>query len=389
MEQGVEMSPNGVHFGVVVSTQYKKIDIGDLRAEIILSADAAEEKFWYVLDPDNRVFGCIGSREYFQIRETGKLTVKKDFLYIKAGDDEKRKAWELLSKNRKIRKLPVIDESGKLLYEYVRSVEAYYDGLEIRCGIYAQGNQEAPRPEKIVVSLTSYGKRMDMVHLAIKSMMEQTLKADAIVLYLAREDSDREIRQEKALIKAGLQIRRHVDDLKPHKKYFYAMREFPDCLIVTVDDDTIYDDRLLEDLYTSHQAYPEAVVCRRGHRMVKRDGQVAPYALWEGCVESRVPEKGICATGVGGILYPCGSFREAFLDKKGILKTSLCGDDLWLKAVELMEGVPVYAIGEIPAQVIAGSQEEALYVENADEKRNDVYLKRLQAYFGVNLADLF
>lgn len=377
------------HCGAVLNSHYNKIYIEDLKIDDILSATASEEKFWYVLHRDNTLAGCIGSREYLQICEKGQLAIKKDFLYIEAGKDEKQNAVKIFTENRNIRKLPVLDEKGTLLYEYIRSVEAYYEDLNIQCGINKAENTKEFRQEKIVVSLTSYGKRLDTVHLAIKSIMEQTLKADAIVLYIAEEDSSKEIRQEKSLTKAGLKIERHVNDLKPHKKYFYAMQEFPDHIVITVDDDTIYDDGLLADLYTKHMEYPEAVICRRGHRMSKQGGRVAPYDLWEGCVESRIPEKGICATGVGGILYPCGEYRKAFLDEKGIRETALCGDDLWLKTVELIEGVAVYAIGEVPVKVIEGSQEEALYVENADNKRNDEYLRKMQEYFKVNLADLF
>ena len=341
------------HCGAVRNSHFKKVYIDDLEVDIILSASASEEKFWYVLQKDGTLTGCIGSREYLQICETRQMVIKKNF------------------------------------YEYVRSVEAYYEDLEIQCGINVRGSNKDFRREKVVVSLTSYGKRLDTVHIAIKSIMAQTMKADAIILYIAKENSREKIRQEEELIKAGLRIERNVLDLKPHKKYFFAMQEYPEAVIVTVDDDTIYDDRLLEDLYTKHLEYPEAVICRRGHRMSKQDSRVAPYALWEGCVESMVPEKGICATGIGGILYPCGEYRKAFLDEKGILETSLCGDDLWLKAVELIKGVAVYAMGEIPARVIEGSQEEALYVENADNKRNDEYLNKLQDYFSINLADLF
>ncbi len=377
------------HCGARLNYDFKTVCLENCDPDLIVSADASEDKFWYVVNKDGTLAGCIGSKEYLQICETKQLILKEDFLYINAGEDEKQAAIKLFMENRKIRKLPVLDEQGTLLYEYVRSVEAYYEELDIQCGISQAENNKACQREKLVVSLTSYGKRLDTVHIAIKSIMDQSLKPDGIVLYLAEEDSEKEIRQEEALIKAGLRIVRNVKDLKPHKKYFYAMQEYSEAVIITVDDDTIYDDRLLEDLYIKHLEYPEAVVCRRGHRMRKQDGKIAPYNLWEGCAVSVIPEKEICATGIGGILYPCGEYRNAFLDEKGIWETSLCGDDLWLKAVELIKGVKVYAIGERPAKVIEGSQEEALYIENSDHKRNDVYLNKLQNYFGINLADLF
>lgn len=376
------------HCGAVLSSQFKKIYMEEMQLDIILEASAEEDKFWYVLHKDDTLAGCIGSKEYRQICETGKLSIKKDFLRINAGEDEKQTASEIFTKNSNIRKLPVVDENGKLLYEYVRSVEAYFEELNIGCGINNKDMGES-RQEKIVVSLTSYGKRLDKVHLVIKSIMSQSLKADAIVLYIAEEDSTKEIGQEKLLVKAGLQIVRNTKDLKPHKKYFYSMQEYSDSIIVTVDDDTIYDEKLLADLYAKHLEFPKAVICRRGHRIGKWDGRVAPYDLWDGCVKSKRPEKGICATGIGGILYPCGEYRKWFLDEKGILETSLCGDDLWLMAVELLHGISVYAIGEVPARVIDGSQKDALYIENADRKRNDEYLNSIQQYFGVNLADLF
>lgn len=377
------------HCGARKNCHFKTISIENLNLDSILSANTSTDKFWYLLNQNGTLAGCIGSKEYSQICETRKIVIKKDFLYVHAGEDEKQAAIAIFTANPKIRKLPVLDQEGRLLYEYVRSLEAYYEDLDIQCGINKGEDWRKLHREKITVSLTSYGKRLGLVHIAIKSMMVQTIKADAIVLYLAKEDSGKRIPQEEELIKAGLRIERNVEDLKSHKKYFYAVQEYPESLIVTVDDDTIYDDRLLEDLYVGHMEYPEAVICRRGHRMTKRNGQTAPYDLWEGCVMSTAPERGICATGVGGILYPCGEYRKAFLDERGIRQTSLYGDDLWLKTVELIWGIRTYALGELPAVVIAGSQEEALYKENADNKRNDEYVDLLQQYFNINLVDLF
>lgn len=377
--------------GVKRNHDFKILFIEDIEKEpeVILSAETVTDKFWYILGRDETLAGCIGSREYARICETRKTVIKKDFLYIHAGEGEKQAAIDTFTANPKIRKLPVVDENGRLLYEYIRSVEAYYEELDISCGVHRAEDWNDRRREKITVSLTSFGKRLDLVHIAVKSIMTQTMKADAVVLYLAKEDSRKKIPQEEELIKAGLRIERNVKDLKSHKKYFYAVQEYPDSLIVTVDDDTIYDEKLLEELYTAHLQYPAAVICRRGHRMTKRAGKVAPYDQWEGCVKSESPEKGICATGVGGILYPCGRYREAFLDERGIRETSLYGDDLWLKTVELLRGIDTHATGELPVRTIEGSQNEALYIENAENKRNDAYVEALERYFNIRLADLF
>lgn len=373
------------YFGAKQNHNYKKLYTDNLDVDSIVSADKSEDKFWYVLDRGEILIGCIGNREFCKICEKRELVLQTNFMYVTAGQEEKKKAEDIFSENARIRKIPVLDASGRLLYEYIKSRETFYDDVQIESGI----NIEEKRDTELVVSLTSYGKRLETVHLAIKSIMYQTFKADKILLYIAEEDSEREIGKEEELVKAGLIIRRGVRDLKPHKKYFYAMQEFKESVIVTIDDDVLYDDRLLEKLYKKHTEYPDSVICMRGHRMTKENGKVAPYEFWEGEVVSAMPEKGICATGVGGILYPCGKYREAFLDEKGIKETSLYGDDLWLKVIELIWGISTYSIGEFPARIIEGSQEEALYEENADNKRNDVYLDSLQQYFNMNFASLF
>ena len=373
------------HFGAEINDHLRIEYLEDLQVENIVSADGVEDKFWYVLNENEMLVGCIGVREYRETCRTGKIYINQNFTYINSGRDEKQAAIDIFLEKPHIKKIPVLDQEGRLLYEYVKSMDAYYDELEIQCGI----NIGEERKEKIVVSLTSYGKRLDTVYLVVKSIMHQTLKADEIILYIAEADSKRMIEKEDELTKAGLKVIRNVKDLKPHKKYFYSVQNFPESIIITVDDDVMYDDRLIEELYTCHLTYPDAVICSRGHRMTKENGKVASYSSWETCVRSAVPEKGICATGAGGILYPCGQYRKKFIDEEGILKTSLCGDDLWLKAIELMEGVSTFAMGWNCYGLIKNSQETALGVENVVNKKNDEYLDRLGKYFNVNFAALF
>lgn len=371
--------------GAEISYNFNTLYIEELTLDSILFADSSSTSlFWYVLFQDGRLAGCIGSREYAQICEAQQIVIKKDCLYIYTEEREKQVAGEIFTTTTKIKRIPVLDKDGKLLYEYVRSVEAYYEDLDIQFGINKGSSQK-----NIIVSLTSYGKRLDMVHLTIKSIMNQTLKADKIILYISEEDSKRHINKEEELIKAGLTIIRNVRDLKPHKKYFYSMQDFLQSIIITIDDDAMYDDRLIEKLYTYHLKYPNAIICSRGHRMTKENGKVSTYNSWEMCVQSNVPERGICATGVGGILYPSGEYRRSFIDEEGIFETSLYGDDLWLKAVELLEGVCCFAIGWDCYKTIMGSQEMALGIENVYNMRNDEYLVKLQDYFMINFGDLF
>ncbi len=49
----------------------------------------------------------------------------------------------------------------------------------------------------------------------------------------------------------GLEIC-YCEDLKSHKKYFEAMKQFPQEIIVTADDDILYPENHLEKNYGRH-----------------------------------------------------------------------------------------------------------------------------------------
>ena len=79
--------------------------------------------------------------------------------------------------------------------------------------------------------------------------------------------------------KRGLVIR-YCDNLKSYKKFYYTAAENPDAYIVTVDDDIIYAENLLENLVKAYRKNPGCIICTRSHRMVKRNGRLLPYNSW-------------------------------------------------------------------------------------------------------------
>lgn len=52
----------------------------------------------------------------------------------------------------------------------------------------------------------------------------------------------------------------------------------------------------------------------------------------------------LLATGVGGILYPPHCMDNRLFDIEKIQQLCLYGDDIWLKAMQLLSGTPVVAI---------------------------------------------
>ena len=240
----------------------------------------------------------------------------------------------------------------------------------------------------VVVSLTSYGKRLGIVHLTILSLMRQSVRPDRIVLWLDAEEGAVP-ESLKELEKYGLDIRYGCEDLKGHKKYFWALREFADQCVITVDDDVMYPADTVGSLLAAHDRYPDAVVARRVNRIVVDDGRLAPYADWE--FEWRgddAPRDDLLATGVGGVLYPPHCFGDLAFDLGPIEGTGLGNDDLWLKANEIVYGRKVaWALCDRPhPYAIVADQEGGLCDSNVRGGGNDVSIRAIESALGVSIA---
>lgn len=226
---------------------------------------------------------------------------------------------------------------------------------------------------QVVVALTSYGIRVQTVHQVIETLLRQTRRPDRIVLYLAKtEFADNEALPAslRALLSSTFEVR-FVDDLRSHKKYFYAFREFPDAIVITTDDDILYPPHLIKGLLASWQRHPHAVSAARAHTIVMReDGTFAPYAEWmEAPRVINRPSFLVMPTGAGGILYPPRCFSEALFDWETIQKTCLKADDLWLKWHELERDVPCVYIPRLwSGRTTEGSQVCALWNHNGSHE---------------------
>lgn len=242
--------------------------------------------------------------------------------------------------------------------------------------------------ERIIVSLTTYPKRMHTVIQALQTIYAQTRQADEVVLWLAEEQFPEKYgnlpEELLKLVRDGMLTIRWCDDLKPHKKYFYALQEYADALVVTVDDDLRYDENLLEDLYQSYLRHPNAVSAARAHLIIlDSNGNPMPYKDWiqETDVRLDTPSMQLFATGGAGALYPPNIFHKELFDKDAVCSTCLWADDLWLKTMELLSNVPVVVARKFQdLRYVPGSQDEALYHQNVNHDRNDEQMTKITAW---------
>lgn len=280
-----------------------------------------------------------------------------------------------------------------LIYRIYRKIAYILRRIYVYSAPLKDALNHEERKTHIIVSLTSYPGRFAHIHTALKSMMLQTVKPDRIIVWLDENvGRDMLTPRMRTLEQYGIEYRAMTGDLKPHKKYIHAMREFPEDLIITVDDDLIYPKDVIETLLKTHKRYPKAVCARRVHKITKRpDGGIAPYHNWIGeYTKCGTPSHMLVATGVGGVLYPPHCLYEKALDEKLITELSLKADDIWLKFMELLNGTyVVWAPCKIPMpDLIEKEQETSLKSENVAQNKNDIYFENVQNYFHVQ-ADAF
>lgn len=261
--------------------------------------------------------------------------------------------------------------------------------LRNRLGIY-------PKPlsahNKIIVSLTSFPKRIGTVWLVVDSMFHQKMRPDKICLYLSKEEfpmgketlPKRLLRYEKL----GLEIKFIDQNLKPHNKYFYALQEFKNSYVITIDDDMYYHDNLISNLWEIHINHPNCI-CSNTIDVITFDDQYnfKPYKQWIRPYGEITPSLLNLALGYDGVLYPTSLFegRTEMFDINTINKLSPKADDLWLKALQLYYGISV-ANGKYfcSGLNLPGAQSVSLMSSNCGvSNQNDVQWMALVKYFDL------
>ncbi len=235
--------------------------------------------------------------------------------------------------------------------------------------------------KQVIISLTTYPARIMGITKVLDSMKQQTRKADKIVLYL----SERQFEGKKipvdlsAYFEYGLEIHWCPDDMKSHKKYLYALKEYADDYVITIDDDFYYHERMIAEFLESVEKYPHCVLARRVHLITAdQEGHIARYEDWWGeCVRFiGVPRMDLFAVGCGGILYPPHIFNEEIFHVENIKRYCMFADDVWLKVMETINSVPVVHI-DTEYRDICDTEyaQDGLYQNHNEKGGNDRQLR--------------
>ncbi|MGL5902329.1 MAG: hypothetical protein ACRCZO_06530 [Cetobacterium sp.] len=244
--------------------------------------------------------------------------------------------------------------------------------------------------QQIIVSLTTYNKRIYDVHLTIESLFRQTVMPNKIVLWLAEDEFNLENipYMLKKLQKKGLEIG-FCKDLKSYKKLIPTLKRYPNDIIITTDDDIIYPYDFIENLYKEYLKDNQCIYFYRGHKITfNKNKTINKYDNWIGDYQGEEKTLLTLPTGIGGILYPAKCFDKEILNENQFMKLAPKADDIWFKAMTLKNGIKCKKIGlakEFYKKFInlEDGQDIALSKINVGENQNDIQLKAVFDYYNL------
>ncbi len=236
--------------------------------------------------------------------------------------------------------------------------------------------------DNVIVSLTSYPARIDDIWMTISCLLRQTYLPYKIILWLSKEQFERiEIPQSLLALQNDIFEIRFVDgDLRSHKKYYYAFREFYDKIVITVDDDIIYTPDMIESLIKAHDKYPNDVICRYAKNIGRLDSEMlSAYNQWKG---ASVPNKGDIFFGSGGgTLFQPSKMIDEVSNIVLAQKLTPLADDIWLNAMTRLSNQRIRLITNELYLFFDKDESNSLSHLNVGESQNDIQLKNIIEYY--------
>lgn len=201
------------------------------------------------------------------------------------------------------------------------------------------GVTKTKRPQEVIISMTSHPGRIKSAHYTIWTLLQQDVLPDRVILWLAREQfpDEKGIPDEiLELQKFGLEIGWY-HDIRPYKKLIPVLKEYPNALAVTVDDDWFYRKDMLRVLLEAHEKYPDEVICHTATRVRFDEADNLVTAECKPGTSSYFNK----ILGSGGILYPANGLDDQVFNEELFMEAAPTNDDIWFWAMAVKKGTKI------------------------------------------------
>ena len=228
--------------------------------------------------------------------------------------------------------------------------------------------------EKYIVSFTSFGQRFDDACKMICALQKQTYKDWHLVMTIYEGDMKDITTNLQMLIDNNLlEVIVAPENLCPHLKYFYAMKKYWDKPIITLDDDRIYSQNVIDALVSKYESLTyKSVVSNCAPVMSKTGNRLHDRTQW--CNPSRRLQPNqksfvAMAEGFAGVLYPPECFSNLD-DEIQNIKKCLYDDDLFLRVLGIKNRIPVTQSNAVYGRDLIGFDIEHAQMFNLAQHNN-------------------
>lgn len=220
--------------------------------------------------------------------------------------------------------------------------------------------------EKIIVTLTTSPQRIDKIKPVLSSILTQTYKVNMIILNLPyifkRNNTSFDTIPDFITENENIHIN-WVEDIGPATKIIstklYNKIHFEDDdIFISIDDDTLYDNKFIENFMYNSMLYPDCVLT--GNSFINfRPGINKKYPYMQ------------LLEGFSGVLYYYKFIKD--IDINIFLNTSkecYLGDDLFISNYLRGKGIDIVMIGSNNRQLDYGFKSDALHMTKGSNVGN-------------------
>ena len=185
--------------------------------------------------------------------------------------------------------------------------------------------------EKIIITMTSWSKRLTNIPCVLDTIFNQTIKPDNIVINLSSEEFPN---KENDIPNNVLEyIKNHNNiiinwvgkNIKSWKKTIPTFNLFPNDVIITIDDDKLYPSNFIEFLWNKHLEYP--------NNPITIDAWKWPNGFWQHCGQASLEKK---------------DFYDNDIDKWLLTEiTNFADEDSFMTFMAVKHGNPFISAGKI------------------------------------------
>lgn len=239
----------------------------------------------------------------------------------------------------------------------------------------------------IIISLTTYSKRINDVFLVIESIGRQIVKANRIILWLDMDEFHINSLPAALLnqVERGLEIK-FYHNIKSYKKLIPTLLANKNSNIITIDDDILYPIDFIDLLVRESKKYPNVIISNLAHKIELSETSIKPYNCWDLYTKDERASMNIFPVGAGGVYYPSGCFNAEVVNEDVFMKFAPKADDIWFKLMTSISGCKSKKVSDqrgfndrfIP---LSNSQDIALYHENVEEGLNNKQINDILSHY--------